>query len=92
MLRGGAAERAGLSAGDELLAVDGWRLRRLDDALRLLKPGSAGRAAAVARPAHADADARRCRQEDAAPGTVALAAEAKPPRAALALRKAWLAG
>ncbi|MEY4564135.1 MAG: hypothetical protein RLZZ618_3412 [Pseudomonadota bacterium] len=36
VLRGGAAEKAGLSAGDELLAVEGWRLRRLDDSLRLL--------------------------------------------------------
>jgi predicted metalloprotease with PDZ domain len=31
VLRGGTAERAGLAAGDELLALDGWRLRRLDD-------------------------------------------------------------
>jgi predicted metalloprotease with PDZ domain len=29
-----AAARAGVSAGDELLAVDGWRIRRLDDALQ----------------------------------------------------------
>ena len=38
VLRGGAAERAGLSVGDEVLALQGWRLRRLDDALRLLLP------------------------------------------------------
>jgi predicted metalloprotease with PDZ domain len=31
VLRGGAAELAGLAAGDELLAVDDWRLARLDD-------------------------------------------------------------
>ncbi len=31
VMRGGAAERAGLAAGDELLALDGWRLRRIDD-------------------------------------------------------------
>ena len=37
VLRGGAAERAGVCAGDELLAVDGWRLRRLDDAPRLAR-------------------------------------------------------
>lgn len=36
VLRGGAAEAAGLSAGDELLGIDDWRLRRLDDLLRLL--------------------------------------------------------
>jgi predicted metalloprotease with PDZ domain len=28
------AARAGVSAGDEVLAVDGWRIRRLDDALQ----------------------------------------------------------
>ncbi len=31
VLRGGVAEQAGLAAGDELLAFDGWRLGRLDD-------------------------------------------------------------
>ena len=36
VLRGGAGEGLGLSAGDELLGVGDWRLRRLDDALRLL--------------------------------------------------------
>jgi predicted metalloprotease with PDZ domain len=39
VLRGGAAEAAGLAAGDELLAADGWRLRRLDDALQWVAPG-----------------------------------------------------
>jgi len=29
-----AAARAGVSAGDELLAVDGWRIRRLDEMLQ----------------------------------------------------------
>ena len=36
VLRDAAAERAGLAPGDELLAAGGWRLRRLDDALRSL--------------------------------------------------------
>lgn len=31
LLRGGLAEAAGLSAGDELIALDGWRLRRGED-------------------------------------------------------------
>ncbi|MDQ6685259.1 MAG: PDZ domain-containing protein [Pseudomonadota bacterium] len=35
VLRDSVAERAGLAAGDELLAVDDWRLRRLDDAARV---------------------------------------------------------
>jgi predicted metalloprotease with PDZ domain len=34
VLADGAAARAGVSAGDELLAVDGWRIRKLDDALQ----------------------------------------------------------
>ncbi len=33
VLAGSAAAVAGLSAGDELLAIDGWRIRRLDEAL-----------------------------------------------------------
>jgi len=36
VLRGGAGERAGLAPGDEILALAGWRVRRLDDALRAL--------------------------------------------------------
>jgi predicted metalloprotease with PDZ domain len=36
VLRGGVAEAAGLCAGDELLAVNGWRVRRLEDAARLI--------------------------------------------------------
>lgn len=31
VMRGGAAETAGVAAGDELVALDGWRLRRPDD-------------------------------------------------------------
>jgi predicted metalloprotease with PDZ domain len=41
MLRAGAAEAAGVCAGDELLAVDGWRVRRLDDARAWLGAGQA---------------------------------------------------
>jgi predicted metalloprotease with PDZ domain len=36
VLRAGAGERAGLAPGDELIGIDGWRLRRLDDAARVL--------------------------------------------------------
>jgi predicted metalloprotease with PDZ domain len=41
VLRDGAGEAAGLAPGDELIAAGGWRLRRLDDALRSLPPGGA---------------------------------------------------
>jgi predicted metalloprotease with PDZ domain len=36
VLQGGVAQASGISAGDELLALDGWRLRRLEDAQRVL--------------------------------------------------------
>ena len=39
VLAGSAAMRAGVSAADELLAVDGWRIRRLDEAQQWLVPG-----------------------------------------------------
>ena len=41
VLAGGAGAEAGLSAGDEILAVDGWRVRRLDDALAWIRTGAA---------------------------------------------------
>ena len=41
VLEGSAASRAGLSAQDELLAVDGWRIRRLEDAAQWLTEGQA---------------------------------------------------
>lgn len=40
VLSGSAAERAGVMPGDELLAVDGWRLRRFDDARAWIAPGA----------------------------------------------------
>ncbi len=39
VLAGSVAMRAGVSAGDELLAIDGWRIRRLDEAQQWLQPG-----------------------------------------------------
>jgi len=41
VLAGGAGAAAGLSAGDEIVAVDGWRVRRLDDALHWIRTGAA---------------------------------------------------
>ncbi len=40
VLRDGAGEKAGLAAGDEIIAAGDWRLRRLDDALRSFVPGA----------------------------------------------------
>ncbi|NUZ07010.1 M61 family metallopeptidase [Piscinibacter koreensis] len=93
VLRGGAGERAGLSAGDELLAVSGWRVRRLDDALRVW-PASGDATLLVAR------DQRVLELAATLPGTdhasvaagLVLKPAADPTPAALALRRAWLGG
>ena len=91
VLRGGAAEQAGLAAGDELLAVDGWRVRRLDDALRLLTPD-------VAAPWLVARDQRVLplllrlpAETPPGAGAITLKPAAAPAKAAAALRKAWLA-
>ena len=92
VLRGGAAHQAGLAAGDELLALDGWRLRRLDDALRLLVP-VAGAALLVSRDQRVRSLLLTLPNETAdTAGPVTLSLADKPSKAALALRKAWLAG
>ncbi|TBO32520.1 M61 family peptidase [Aquabacterium lacunae] len=39
VMRGSPAERAGLSAGDELLALNQWRVRKPDDLKQWLQPG-----------------------------------------------------
>jgi len=90
VLRGGAAERAGLSPGDELLAVAGWRVRRLEDALRVI-------AADVPAPLLVARDQRVLtlsltlpRDVPAGAAGVALRLSTKPAKAAQALRKAWL--
>jgi predicted metalloprotease with PDZ domain len=90
VLRGSAAEAAGVFAGDELLAVDGWRIRRLDDALAWVAPGAAFELLLVR-----DQRVLTRRVEPparpAAP-TFSLAEDANAPKAALALRRGWLLG
>ena len=90
VLRGGAAERAGLSVGDELLAVQGWRLRRLDEALRVMVAGAPA-TLLVAR------DQRVLTLSLTLPAAttpagpnIVLKTAARPAAAAAALRKAWL--
>jgi predicted metalloprotease with PDZ domain len=87
--RGSAAERAGLAAGDELLAADGWRLRRLEDLRQWCPPG---------RPFELLlARDQRVLSLQVPPATAAsalcsLSLAHRPPPAVLALRQAWLAG
>ena len=92
VLRGGVAERSGLAAGDEVLGLQGWRLRRLDDALRLLEPG-------VPATLLVSRDQRLLSLPLVLPehpghgaGPVVLTLADKPAPPALALRRAWLGG
>jgi predicted metalloprotease with PDZ domain len=91
VLAGGAAAAAGVSAGDEILAVDGWRVRRLDDAQGWLRAGAAlellvvrqQRVLTLRVPERA-ADARL----DATPRSLKLVAA--PPAPVRARRVAWI--
>ena len=89
VLAGSAAAQAGLSAGDELLAVNGWRIRRLDDATQwadarqpfeLLLARQQQVRSVVVRPA---VDAVLGQQ-------LKLSPRAQPAAAVATLRKAWL--
>jgi predicted metalloprotease with PDZ domain len=88
VLRGGAAEQAGVLPGDELLAAEGWRLRRLDDARGWLAPGRPFELLLVR-------DQRVHTLRVAPPSAPAVAGvtlrpEAQAAPAALARRRAWL--
>jgi predicted metalloprotease with PDZ domain len=92
VLRGGAGERAGLSAGDELVAVDGWRVRRLDDALRLLVAGRAAPVMVARDQRVLTLSLTLPAETPSGAGAVALKASAVPAKAPAALRRAWLGG
>ena len=91
VLRGGAAERAGLSVGDELLALAGWRLRRLDEALRLMQAGTPATllVARDQRVLSLPLTLPLAAAPAAGPG-VTLKLASKPAAATAALQKAWL--
>ena len=92
VLRGGAAEQAGLAAGDEILALRGWRIRRLDDAVRLLD-ADAEASLLVARDQRVlSLTLALPSAAESAAGAVALKPAAKPAADAHARYKAWLAG
>ncbi|MDH3210447.1 MAG: PDZ domain-containing protein [Burkholderiaceae bacterium] len=91
VLRGGAAERAGLAAGDELLAIDGWRWRKLEDASAHLRATAAAQVLVSRDQRVLSLDLLPTAPQ--AQGSVQLkAAGNKPSAAALALRKAWAGG
>jgi predicted metalloprotease with PDZ domain len=92
VLRGGAAEAAGVLPGDELLAVAGWRLRRFEEARAwLLSSGQPGQTI----------DLLVARDQRLRPltltlpavpavATVSLRPDSQPSAQALARRQAWL--
>lgn len=89
VLAGSAAALAGVSAGDELLAVDGWRIRRLDDALAWIGHGQPFDLLLVRD--------QRVRQLQVQPqpasplaSSLALQLQPAPPKAVAARRLAWL--
>ncbi len=89
VLAGSAAAAAGLSAGDELLAVDGWRIRRLDDALAWIGHGQPFKLLLVR-------DQRvltlSLQPQPASPlaGTQALLLQEAPAKTVAVRRRAWL--
>ncbi|WP_428415543.1 M61 family metallopeptidase [Methylibium sp.] len=88
VLRGGVAERAGLAAGDELVALDGWRLKRIDD-LSALHAGERPMPLLAAR------DQRLLEltlPTARASGAVTLVPDARSDAADRARRQAWLGG
>ncbi|HUP07487.1 MAG TPA: peptidase M61 [Caldimonas sp.] len=92
VLRGGAAEAAGVSAGDELLALDSWRLRRLDDAARIAESGQ-GVALLVSRDQRVlTLDLAWPDDAAAGAGAVNLKRAAQPTPEAKARGEAWLSG
>ena len=92
VLRGSVAEAAGLAPGDELLAVDRWRLRRLDDALRLVQPGQAHEWLVVRDQRLLSLKLTLPEESAAPPAAVQLLPQTSPSRPAAVLRRAWLTG
>jgi predicted metalloprotease with PDZ domain len=89
VLSDGVAAEAGLCAGDELLAVDGWRVRRLDDAQQWLASGRPFEMLVV-RDQRVLTLTVRPEPRSSLAHTVRLAEEAAPAPAAAAGRRAWL--
>jgi predicted metalloprotease with PDZ domain len=92
VLRGGAGEAAGLAPGDELIAAGGWRLRRLDDALRTV-PAAGETTLLVGRDQRIVALPLAIESlAGAEAGALQLRVDDKADAAARRLHEAWLAG
>lgn len=90
VLHGGAAEAAGIAAGDELIGVEGWRVRRLDELPRLMA-GSHALQVLVSRDQRLQAlELTLPPAPEAGAVSLTLTGVDKTSPAALALRRAWL--
>lgn len=93
VLQGSAAQAAGLSAGDEILACNGWRLRKLDEALLTLQPQAPQRLELMlARDQRILSLGLDLPLEAPADAPVRLSPADKPSARAQSLRRAWLSG
>ena len=92
VLRGGAAEAAGVSAGDECLALAGWRLRRLDDAARIAEPGRPLRLLVGRDQRVLDLELTWPEDTAAGHGAVSLKRAPQAPPEVQARGEAWLSG
>ena len=93
VLQGSVAQAAGLSAGDELLACNGWRLRKLDEALLTLQPQAPQRLELLlARDQRMLSLGLDLPLEAPADAPVRLSPADKPSARAQSLRRAWLGG
>ncbi len=90
VLRGGAAERAGLSVGDEVLAVAGWRVRRLEDAMRVIDAAVPAKLLVARDQRVLTLDLVLPQEAPTGAAGISLKPAPKPAKAAQALRKAWL--
>ena len=91
VLAGGAGVAAGLSVGDEILAVDGWRVRRLDDALSWIRTGAAFELLVVRQQrVRTLRVADRLSERRNAAASRSLKLSAAPNAATLARRNGWL--
>jgi len=88
VLRSSAAERAGLTAGDEVLAVNGWRIRRLDEAQRVLAADGAAAVLLVRDQRILTLDLTLDEAAENGALTFGLIAE-ETPQAAPSMRQAW---
>ncbi len=98
VLRGGLGEQMGMCPGDELLGLNQWRLRRLDDVSRLLIPDQLATLLVcrdqvllpLSVPAGAGAAGSPGNSELAPQGQWVIKPVTQAPRTAATLRKAWL--